>query len=194
MYSYFEGELKEKTPTYAVIDCNGVGYFLNISLNTFSEIKDKSRCKLYAHLVVREDAMLLFGFSTEQELEMFRKLISVSGVGPNTARMVLSSLNPDELSKAIISSNAAILQSIKGIGGKTAQRILVDLRDKIGKTDISKDFTPGFSSNNRQEAITALVMLGFAKNNAEKAIDKVSKNNGENKTVEDLIKLALQAL
>ena len=194
MYSYFEGKLAEKTPTYAVLECNGVGYLLNITLNTYSKIKDKETCKLYAHLVVREDALTLYGFINEQELELFRKLISVSGVGPSTARMVLSSLTSEEVFNAILSGNVSVLESVKGIGAKTAQRIIVDLKDKLGKTELSKDFFVPQNNTNRQEAFSALVMLGFSKATAVEALDKILKNSEVSITVEELIKHALQIL
>ncbi len=196
MYAYFEGKLIEKTPTYAVIDCNGVGYMLNITLNTFTAIKDKLTCKLFSHLVVREDALTLYGFIHEQELELFKKLISVSGVGPSTARMVLSSLSAEEVMNAILSANVSVLESVKGIGAKTAQRIIVDLKDKLEKT-------PGIQQSainiqhyniNRQEAFSALIMLGFNKNSVDKALDKILKNTENSLTVEEVIKHALQIL
>jgi holliday junction DNA helicase RuvA len=194
MYSYFEGKLVEKTPTYAVVDCNGIGYVLNITLNTFSAIKDKDTCKLYSHLVVREDALTLYGFLTIQELELFRKLISVSGVGPGTARMVLSSINSDELIEAITKGNVSLLKSIKGIGEKTAQRIIVDLKDKLGKAEINKEFIVSVHNTKRNEALTALLMLGFNKNSIEKTLDKILRNSDDSMSVEEIIKKSLQTL
>ena len=194
MYSYFEGKLVEKTPTYAVIDCNGIGYLLNITLNTYTGIKDKESCKLYSHLVVREDALTLYGFLSQQELDIFRKLISVSGVGPGTARMVLSSTNTEELFEAITTGNVSFLKAIKGIGEKTAQRIIVDLKDKLGKADINKDFLVSAHNTNRNEALTALLMLGFNKNSIEKTLDKILRNSDNSNTVEEIIKKSLQIL
>ena len=194
MYSYFEGSIVEKTPTYAVLDCNGIGYILNITLNTYTAIKDKERCKLYAHLVVREDAHTLFGFFTMNELELFRKLISVSGVGPGTARVMLSSVSSDEIMEAIVSGNVSMLKSIKGIGEKTAQRIIVDLRDKLGKIDANKEIIISQDNTKRNEAFSALLMLGFNKNNIEKALDKIIRTNDVSITVEEIIKKSLQIL
>jgi Holliday junction DNA helicase RuvA len=203
MYSYFEGELKEKTPAYAVIDCNGVGYMLNITLNTYTAIKDKQRCRLLAHLVVREDALTLFGFATGQELELFRKLISVSGVGPGTARMVLSSVSAEDVYEAIVNGNVSVLKAIKGIGEKTAQRIIVDLRGRMpelkGKGPLELggaegSFLGGEHNIKHREALSALMMLGFAKNPAEKALDKIFKSADASASVEEIIKHALQIL
>lgn len=195
MYNHFEGKLAVKTPTYAVIDCGGVGYQLNISLNTFSKIPDSGPCRLFAHLAVREDALVLFGFADEEERELFRQLISVSGVGPGTARMILSSLSPGEIVQAIHSGNVAALRSVKGIGEKSAQRIIIDLKGKIGGENIVSSSSVFAGDNKmRDEALSALVMLGFAKNVAEKAIDKSLRSEGNALSVEHLIKLALKNL
>lgn len=195
MYNHFEGKLSVKTPTYAVIDCGGVGYQFNISLHTFSKIPDTGTCKLFAHLAVREDALVLFGFADEEERELFRQLISVSGVGPGTARMILSSMSPTEIMQAIHSGNVIALKSIKGIGEKSAQRIIIDLKGKF-TLDSSASSSTVFSADNkmRDEALSALVMLGFAKNMAEKAVDKALKTEGNAVSVEHLIKLALKNL
>ena len=139
MYAYLEGQIAELNPAYAVIDCNGVGYEVNISLNTFSSIKDKERVRLYTHLVVRDDAQMLYGFAEESERTLFRHLITVTGIGPSTARMILSSMTPVELISAIASGNEEILKRVKGIGTKTAQRILIELRDKVGKVTTSQE-------------------------------------------------------
>jgi len=194
MYSYFKGKLVEKNPTDAVIDCNGVAYQLNISLQTFSAIKDQESCKLYAHLVVREDAHTLYGFASIGERAIFRQLISVSGVGANTARMILSSMTTDEVFNAILSDNAAALQAVKGIGGKTAKRIILDLKDKIAKNGQSVEILSDSHNTNKEEALSALVMLGFARNTADKALGKVIKSEGLSLTVEELIRLALKNL
>jgi len=194
MYAYFKGKLIEKSPTDAVIECNGVAYQLNISLQTFSEIKDQENCKLFAHLVVREDAQTLYGFSTPGERAIFRQLISVSGVGANTARMILSSMTKDEVFNAILSDNAAALQAVKGIGGKTAKRIILDLKDKIAKDGQSVEILSESHNTNKDEALSALVMLGFARNTAEKAITKVIKSEGLNLSVEEFVRLALKNL
>jgi Holliday junction DNA helicase RuvA len=195
MFNHFEGKVTVKTPTYAVIDCAGVGYLLNISLNTYSKIPDTGSFRLLSHLAVREDAMVLYGFADEEEREVFRQLISVSGVGAGTARMILSSMNPAEVVTAIHSGNVSALKSIKGIGEKSAQRIIVDLKGKFGK-DISISPLQLSTADNklRDEALSALVALGFARNMAEKAIDKSLKSEGNVVSVEHLIKLALKNL
>lgn len=195
MYNHFEGKLSVKTPTYAVLDCGGVGYQLNISLNTFSKIPDSGTCRLFAHLAVREDALVLFGFADEEERELFRQLISVSGVGAGTARMILSSLSPAEVVSAIHSGNVTALKSIKGIGEKSAQRIIIDLKGKFTGDNLS-GASFAFTGDNkmREEALSALVMLGFAKNMAEKAVDKSLKTEGNALSVEHLIKMALKNL
>ncbi|RLD65916.1 MAG: Holliday junction branch migration protein RuvA [Bacteroidetes bacterium] len=194
MYSYFKGKLVEKTPTDAIIDCNGVAYQLNISLQTFTAIKDQEDCKLFAHLVVREDAQTLYGFATIGERAIFRQLISVSGVGANTARMILSSMTKDEVFNAILSDNAAALQAVKGIGGKTAKRIILDLKDKIAKDGQTAEILSVSHNTNKEEALSALVMLGFARNTADKALNKVIKTEGLSLTIEELIRLALKNL
>ena len=169
MIAQIKGRLIEKTPTYVIIDCGGVGYQLNISLNTFSKIGDEELCLLFTHFVVREDAQLLYGFKEKSERELFRLLISVSGVGSSTAMMILSSLSPEETKSAIMMSDVNTLKSVKGIGAKSAERIIVDLKDKIGKVD-SSDNLSMFSNNTiKEEALSALVMLGFSKGPAEKA-------------------------
>lgn len=184
-----------KTPTYAVIDCGGVGYLLNISLHTYGKIPDSGNCQLLAHLAVREDAMVLFGFADDEERELFRQLISVSGVGAGTARMILSSMTPAEIVSAIHSGNVTALKSIKGIGEKSAQRIIIDLKGKFGKDQAISSLQFSAADNKlRDEALSALVALGFAKNMAEKSIDKSLKSEGNVVSVEHLIKLALKNL
>lgn len=195
MYNYIFGKLAEITPAYAVIDCGGVGYILEISLTTYSQIKDKSEVKLLAHFVVREDAHILFGFYEEKERTLFRHLINVNGVGATTARVMLSSYATDELAHAIISQDVKTVQSIKGIGPKTAQRIVLELHDKIGKID-ELDSLPvkALQSNkNHEEALCALVALGFPKTAADKVLHKITESNPD-ATVENLIKLALKML
>ncbi|HXP50323.1 MAG TPA: Holliday junction branch migration protein RuvA [Bacteroidia bacterium] len=194
MYSYFEGTLVEKNPAYAVIDCNGVGYLLNISLNTFGKIPESGKCRLYAHLSVREDAHVLFGFADISERQMFRDLISVSGVGEVTARMMLSSMNPGEIQQAIVNGDVSRLKSIKGIGEKSAQRIIVDLRNKMGKESfgISPSILGGPHNKLKQEALNALEVLGYARNVAEKAIDKTIRDEGDTLSLEDLVKRVLK--
>jgi len=193
MISQIKGRLIEKTPTYVVIDCNGVGYQLNISLNTFSKIGNEESCLLFTHFVVREDAHLLYGFKEKSERELFRQLISVSGVGSSTAIMILSSLSPDETKAAIISGNVNILKGVKGIGLKTAERIIIDLRDKVGKSDGTELFSMGSNNTIKEEALSALVMLGFSKMPAEKALAKIMTET-PNLTVEELIKRTLKSL
>src|ERR1035438_2701843 len=156
MYDFIKGKLIEKNPAYAVIEANGVGYLLNISLHTYSQLKDDENCLLFAHLAVREDAMLLFGFFDKEERELFRQLITVSGVGTNTARMILSSLSPDEVSQAIIREDSALLQHIKGIGLKTAQRIIIDLKDKLYKELIPHEKLGINHNTKKEEALSGL--------------------------------------
>jgi Holliday junction DNA helicase RuvA len=194
MYEYITGKLIEKTPTYAVIDCNGVGYFINISLTTFEQINNTENCKLYVHLAIREDAHTFYGFSSKGERETFRLLINVSGVGSSTARMILSSLNTNEIVDAVMTNNVATLKNVKGIGEKTAQRIIIDLKGKIDKENISGELFSVSHNTIRMEALTALTLLGFPKNISEKTLDKVLKTNSEDLSVEALIKLTLKAL
>jgi len=194
MIAQIKGKLIEKTPTFVVIDCGGVGYQLNISLNTFSKIGNDENCLLFTHYVVREDAHLLYGFKEKSERELFRQLISVSGVGSSTAMMILSSLSPDETKTAIISGNVNVLKSVKGIGLKSAERIIIDLRDKIGKsTDGNEIFSPSSNNTIKEEALSALVMLGFSKMPAEKALTKIMAET-PSLTVEELIKRTLKSL
>lgn len=193
MIAHIKGRLIEKTPTYVVVDCNGVGYELKISLNTFSKLGESEVCSLFTHFVVREDAQLLYGFKETSERELFRLLISVSGVGSATAMMILSSLSPDETKQAIINSDVNTLKSVKGIGAKSAERIIIDLRDKIGKVDSSAIISNSISNTVKEEALSALVMLGFGKNPAEKALNKIMLS-GEELTVEELIKRTLKNL
>ncbi len=211
MITYIEGKLIEKNPTYVVIECGGIGYFINISLHTYSKIDDStaqsgtgtsatlstSKCKLYTHFSVREDAHTLYGFSEQRERRLFRHLISVSGVGAATARMVLSSLSPEEVHKAIITKDVAILQSVKGIGSKTAERIIVDLKSRLEKEGMSADALPVMSETGnkiKDDALSALVMLGFAKIAAEKAINQVLRTETGERSVEHLIKASLKNL
>ena len=193
MYEYIKGRLVEKNPAYAVIDCNGVAYFLNISVYTYSKIGEDESCMLFTHLVVREDAHLLFGFIDTYERDLFRHLISVSGVGVNTARIILSSLNPMEVTQAIIDGNAPMLQRIKGIGSKTAERIIIDLKNKLSRSFIPSEKSGVLHNTNQEEALSALVMLGFVKSAVIKALDKIIREE-KNLSVEGLIKRALKNL
>jgi len=195
MIHHVDGKLVEKTPTYAVIEAAGVGYHLNISLNTFSKIGDSEKCKLLVEQIyVRDDLPRNFGFFTSSERNLFRKLVSVSGVGGTSALMMLSSLSADEIQQGIATGNVALLKSIKGIGEKTAQRIIVDLKGKLGKEELSSDFLAGAGNTMQEEALSALMALGFARNVAERALEKATKTEGARHSVEHLIKLALKNL
>ena len=198
MIEYIKGELVETTPALAVIDCNGIGYGINISLNTYSAIQGKFNVKLYIHEAIREDAHVLYGFSTKQERELFLLLISVSGIGGNTARMILSALSPSELCNVISSGNDKLLKSVKGIGLKTAQRIIVDLKDKIASTGVetiagSVSTLSSSHSEVYEEALAALTMLGFATAPSQKVVTAILKEEPE-LAVEKVIKLALKRL
>jgi holliday junction DNA helicase RuvA len=194
MISFLRGKLVHKDPTHVIIDVGGIGYQVSISLHTFSEIKDKEELKLLTYFHVREDTQVLFGFATAAEKQMFQYLISVNGVGPSTALVVLSFLPPDELRSAIIREDAAALQAVKGIGGKTAQRLILELRDKVKKDGGEPAVgIPGFVGNTvRSEALSALTTLGIAKPAAEKSIDAVLKKSGNTLSLEELIKQALK--
>jgi len=193
MYAFISGKLVEKNPANVVIDANGIGYMIHISLNTFSAIGNLESVKLYTHLAVREDAHLLYGFFSQREKELFLQLISVSGVGANTARMILSALSTDEAIDAIATGKATILQSVKGIGTKTAQRIVIDLRDKVGKTNGFAEKSTISYNTIKEEALSGLIVLGFNKVTADKMLEKIIQLNPAI-TVERLIKEALKAL
>jgi len=193
MITQVRGKLVEKNPTYVVVDCNGVGYLLHISLNTYSTIPESEAVIFYTHLSIREDAHTLFGFITKTEREVFKLLISVSGVGPSIARTMLSSMTSEEIQHAIASNNVAVIQSVKGIGAKTAQRVIVDLKDKILKTFDMDEISQNPSNTNKDEALSALEVLGFNRKQSEKVIASVLKENPD-ATLEKLIKLALKNL
>ncbi|MEO8146473.1 MAG: Holliday junction branch migration protein RuvA [Bacteroidia bacterium] len=194
MYEYIKGRFTSKSATQVVVEAGGIGYDISISLNTFTLIKDAEEGKIYIHLVVREDAHVLYGFADVDERTMFRNLITVSGVGATTARMILSSLNPKELQQAIVGGNAPLLQRIKGIGTKSAQRIIIDLKDKLTKDPVEVSQILHTHGNTiRNEALSALLVLGFPKAQAEKAIDAAARK-GNDASVEDLIKGALANL
>lgn len=193
MISHIQGRLVEKNPTDVVIDCNGIGYFLNISLNTFSQLSDSENIKLYSHLIVREDAHTLYGFVTRAEREVFRLLITVSGVGPSTARTMLSSLTPEEVVEAIATNNLTTIQSVKGIGAKTAQRLVLDLKDKILKVYGLPSISDEINNTSKIEALSALETLGFVRKKAEKVCDAIVKENPQ-ASAEMIIKLALKKL
>ncbi len=193
MYEFITGRLVEKNPAFIVLENNGVGYLLHISLNTFSKIKSLDEAKIFTHFHVREDAHIMFGFADENERELFRYLLTVSGVGANTARLILSSLSPEEVYDAITNGKAAVLQSVKGIGGKTAQRIVIDLSDKLQKAGIELEKVDFSHNTIRDEALSGLLILGFSKAAAEKAINRVLKQNST-ASVESLIKEVLKIL
>ena len=193
MYEYIQGRIAELTPAYVVIDNGGVGYMILISLNTYTSLSGKEQAIIFTHYIVREDAQLLYGFASKTEREVFRLLLTVSGVGANTARMVLSSLSASELRDAVLTGNVAMIKSIKGVGQKTAERIIVDLKDKIGKTEANTDFLFAQSNTNREEALSALVALGFQKNVVEKLLDKLLKEN-PTMQVEEMVKKALKSI
>ncbi len=197
MYEYITGKLAEATPTYAVVEAHGIGYFINISLKSYSEIEGKSEAKLYVHFIVREDQQTLFGFTTKLERELFRQLISVSGVGGNTARMILSTYSPRELQNIIATENAVLLKNVKGLGLKTAQKIIVELSGKmleIGASDLMAVSVPSSSRpESYDEALAALSMLGFQKSASEKVLNSIYKDNPQI-GVEDAIRTALKSL
>ncbi len=193
MIAHINGRLVEKSPTHVVIDCGGVGYKLNISLNTYSKLGEEESCKLFTEFIVREDAQLLYGFKEVSERRLFQLLISVSGIGPATALLVLSSADAEEIQQAILSGNAGWFKGVKGIGPKSAQRIIIDLKDKISKENISSDNSIGLDNTLKEESLSALVNLGFNKNLAEKMIQKIMMAN-PNAAVEDVIKQALKGL
>jgi len=193
MYEYISGKIAESSPAHVVIDVNGIGYLLQISLNTFSRLEGKTEAQLFIHENIREDAFALFGFADPSERDLFRHLISVSGIGANTARMMLSSLSPEELRGAILTDNVNVIKGVKGIGAKTAQRVIVDLKDKLGKEPVDQKIFASQDNTIREEALSALVMLGFAKTGAQKAIDKILAQTPALK-VEEVIKHALKIM
>jgi Holliday junction DNA helicase RuvA len=194
MFDFIEGHLVEISPTHAVISANGVGYMLHISLYTFEKLRGQKEAKLKAHLVVREDSHTLYGFADDAERQMFRHLIGVSGIGSATARMILSSLSEKELVQAIIQSNVALLKSIKGIGPKAAERMVLELRDKVGKGVTGGLMMPTGVNTAVQEALDALMALGFARSATEKVLMKVSHDSGPQASTEELIKNCLKLL
>ena len=196
MIAYIDGKLTYKDPTYVIIDVNGIGYQVKISLSTYSSLPDGERCKLHTYLHIKEDAHTLYGFTTPAEKDIFLHLISISGVGPNTGLMIISSLSVEEIQQAIVREDVRTIQQVKGIGAKTAQRIILELKDKIKKEVLLSDTMPlGSAKHNtvRAEALSALVTLGFAKNIAEKTLDTIIKREGGNLSVEELIKFALKS-
>ncbi len=193
MYEFIRGTIVERNPAHIVIEAGGIGYFINISLNTYSKFNQKTEGLIYLHLVVREDAHVFYGFAEKSERDLFRNLISVNGVGANTAIMMLSSLNPDEIAAAVATENVAVLKAVKGIGIKTAQRIIIDLKDKLGKLNETGQIFLSPNNTILNESLSALVMLGFVKRDAEKVIAKILQEQPQT-TVESVIKLALKRL
>ena len=193
MITHVEGKLVEKTPTHIILDCNGIGYFINISLHTFSQIQDQEAIKIFTHLQVKEDSHTLYGFSSASEREIFRLLISVSGIGANTARTMLSSLTPKQIREGIAVGDVALIQSVKGIGLKTAQRVIIDLKDKILKIYDIDETSLTQDNTNKDEALSALEVLGFMKKQSERIVDKIAGSSPD-ATVEFIIKEALKNL
>lgn len=193
MITHLRGKLVEKNPTNVVIECNGVGYFLNISLHTYSKVPDAENIHLFTHLLVREDSHTLYGFTEKLEREIFRLLISVSGIGASIARTMLSSMNPEQIKNAIASGDARSIQSVKGIGAKTAQRVIIDLKDKILKIYDIDEVSTLQGNTNKDEALSALEVLGFNLKQSEKIIDKII-NEVPDLSVEEIIKRALKNL
>ncbi|HCX24394.1 MAG: Holliday junction branch migration protein RuvA [Flammeovirgaceae bacterium] len=195
MINYLEGKLVVKDPTYVVVDINGVGYEAKISLITYAAIKNLESTKIYTHLHIKEDAHTLYGFSEQSEKRRFLDLISISGVGPSTGLMILSSLSPEELQQAILSEDVKTIQGVKGIGLKGAQRIVLELKDKMKKEGLLEkagEILPSSNNTLRNEALSALTTLGIAKPAAEKSIDTILKQHGQQMKLEELIKLALK--
>jgi len=194
MYAYIDGKLTFKCPTYIIVEAGGVGYHIHISLHTYAALADTERCKIYTWLHIKEDAHTLYGFADEGERRLFLHLISVSGIGPTTGRMMLSSITPAEIQQAIIQADVALVQRIKGIGAKSAQRIILELQDKLRKEGPDALIAVPVLHTVKDEALSALMMLGFGKPAAEKAIDQILKTNSADISVEVLIKAALRNL
>jgi len=193
MITQLRGRLLEKNPTHIVVDCNGIGYEVNISLHTFSRLKGEEQITIYTHLQVKEDSHTLYGFMEKAERLVFRQLLSVSGIGANTARMMLSSLTPEQVVEAISTEDSDTIQSVKGIGKKTAQRVILDLKDKIRSSEEYSEIVNTPSNSNKEEALSALETLGYTRKQSGKIISKICNNNPD-ANVEDIIKLALKNL
>lgn len=193
MFEFIRGTVADLNPASVVVEAGGVGYFINISLNTYTKLNGKKQVHIFTQQIVREDAHLLYGFADKKERDLFRNLVSVNGVGPNTAIMMLSSLEPDELVNAVASENVTLLKAVKGIGAKTAQRIIIDLKDKLGKLPESSQNLILADNTIRNESLSALVMLGFAKKDTEKVVSKILQEQPD-ATVESVIKQALKRL
>ncbi|TKB96209.1 Holliday junction branch migration protein RuvA [Pedobacter cryophilus] len=194
MYAYIDGRLTFKCPAYVIIETGGIGYHIHISLNTYSALKDQERCKLYIWLSVKEDSHTLYGFADEGERRLFLHLISVNGIGPNTGRMMLSSITPTEIQEAIIKGDIDQIKRIKGIGPKSAQRLIIELQDKLRKDGPDTLISAPKNNTSKDEALSALVMLGFVKNAAEKVVDSAIRSSVNPLTVEEIIKIALKSL
>ncbi|GJQ03724.1 Holliday junction branch migration protein RuvA [Capnocytophaga canimorsus] len=194
MITQIQGKLVEKNPTHLVVDCHGVGYFVNITLNTYSTLPQSEAIKLYTYLQIKEDAHNLYGFLTKAEREVFVLLISVSGVGAGTARTMLSSLTAAQVRSAIINGDVATIQSVKGIGAKTAQRVILDLKEKMTKLQDFEDIPHNEVNTNKEEALAALEVLGFVRKQAEKVVDRIMRTSSEQLSVEEIIKQALKNL
>ena len=193
MITHLSGKLVEKNPTYIIVECNGVGYFLNISLHTFSLLPSDEQIKIYTHLQVKEDSHTLFGFMEKAEREIFLLLISISGIGPSIARTMLSSLSPVQVRDAIANGEVATIQAVKGIGAKTAQRVIVELKDKILKVHDMDEVSLPSNNTTKEEALSALEVLGFNRRQSEKVVDR-ALSQGASLSVEDIIKQALKNL
>ncbi len=193
MYEFIEGQIIEKTPANIILQDGGIAFYINISLHSYTSLPETGTCKIYIHQVIREDAHILFGFISKAERETFRHLISVSGIGANTARIILSSLSPNEVSHAILEGNVGLLQGIKGIGAKTAQRLIIDLKDKVAKGAKGDELFIPQRNTIREESLSALVALGFIKKHAEKTVGSLLSENPE-LTVEEVVKQALKLL
>ena len=195
MIAYIDGKLTFRDPTYVIIDVNGIGYQIKISLNTYAKLVEGERCKLHTFLHIKEDAHTLYGFSDVVEKNVFLNLISISGVGPGTGLMIMSSLSVSEIQQAIVREDVRTIQNVKGIGAKTAQRIILELKDKFKKDTIidASNITSVGHNTNRSEALSALITLGFARTVAEKTLDTIIKREGNNLSVENLIKFALKS-
>ncbi|CAN5456178.1 Holliday junction branch migration protein RuvA [soil metagenome] len=191
MINHLHGRLVEKNPAYIIIECAGVGYFVNISLNTYSAIPDKEECKVFTHLQINEDAHTLFGFADEDERKLFRNLISVSGVGASTARMILSSMSPAEILSCIVNGDVVRLKTVKGIGEKTAQRMILELKDKLKKDGPVKSIVSHLKV--KDEAMSALLTLGFGRQSVDKTVDQILRDQ-PSMSVEDLIRKALKTM
>ena len=194
MYDYIDGRLTFKCPAYIIVEAGGIGFHLNISLNTYSSLANEERCKVYVWLHVKEDALTFYGFADEGERRLFLHLISVSGIGPNTGRMMLSSITPNEIQTAIVNADLPLIQRIKGIGVKSAQRLVLELQDKLKKEGSGSLIAAPLNNTIKEEALSALMMLGFAKPASEKAIENALKTGGMDLSIEQMIKLALKNL